>query len=192
MINSRTNHKGEVKTGKKPSRKRMRLQGKTVYDKYNNNVGQTVWTRITKKEDGRRIIIYELKKCDKKDCGGILKIDIRGYKCCVNCGLSTKYDNGIQNDYHKIKSTDYHLHSGRSDETLENRNEFWDSLHMEQLIYYKDNGADKLTERYNNVREWELNHKNEKAIDQKEVDNFDLLHSKVRELLPDNSNEMKI
>lgn len=195
-MNSRDNHKGSIVILRKPSKKRMKLNGKTVYDKYNNNVGQTVWNRQVKTIEGRRITVYVLSKCDKEGCSGTLKIDSRGYKCCVRCGLGlNKDENYICNlqsrseSYKHEKKFDYFLiYNGNTDENIEVRNNLWDNLELDKLIYWKDKGSEKLLERYKNIRDWETEHK--KAVDQKEVDN-DLLHSN-NEKLPSTIEDCKI
>lgn len=165
MVNSRTKHNcDKVIKFKKPSIKRMRLTGKTVYDKYTNVVGQTVWVKKYENMDGRRVLIYVLGKCDKEDCNGILKYDTRGFKCCNICGLGTKVNDVLLSDLKYGRSlydnpiTPFNKFNGNTkfpDETIKTRNVSNDKLKIDDFIYYNDKGADKIIRLCENIRNWE-------------------------------------
>lgn len=158
-LNSRIKYKGSIIIGRKPSKKQMKLQGKTVYGDSSSNFGKSVWKKKVIKHDGIKQTIYILHKCNKKDCEGHYIYDERNYKVCCICGLSLNYDNNIQAN-NRVKNIQYnYTNNNKPIESIKTRNRFWDMLDMDNFIYYKDKGSDKLKERYNNIKKFEEKYK---------------------------------
>jgi hypothetical protein len=167
-INSRFKYNGKIKLGRKPSKKQMKMQGKTVYGGSSSNFGKSVWKKKIIKVGGIKQTIYILHKCNsKKDCDGYYIYDERNYKVCNICGGSLNYDNNvksiistkeIQNNYNQ------NMYNTKPIESISTRNRFWDILDMDNFIYDKDKGADKLKDRYKNIREFEKNLKKKVVI----------------------------
>lgn len=149
-------HNGKIKIEKKPSKKRMKLTGKTVFDKYSSNYNKTVWEKQIIKVDGVRQVKYVLSYCDNKICNGHIIYDKRGYKVCCICGLSKKYDNNI---FEKISINESSFGSNYINiyETIKNRNIMWDTKNIDKFIFEKDKGASQLIDRYNRIKEFENN-----------------------------------
>jgi hypothetical protein len=174
MVYSRSiyNGDGSKKFGKIPSKKQRKLQGKTAYDKDNNNFGKSIWKKRVLKPNKYRdkVVIYVRAKCDKPGCNGHLEYDERNYKVCNVCGLTVNYDNNIvlntynlksiyQESYgigsYKVIKNGKRVNYFRRDESIKLRNHLWDELNPDDFIYFDDIGANKIKEKYERIKNFE-------------------------------------
>ena len=160
--------------GKKPTKKYMKLHGKTVYDKDASNFKKSVWKKkiIKPNQYHEKIVIYVMYKCDKDGCDGNLEYDQRGYKICNKCGLGLKdtvlFDNrykyrkyhgsGWYNNRNNINYFDGWTKNSKGDETIKLRNLKLDELDMNEFIYYNDIGANEILLKCARIRKWEKEH----------------------------------
>jgi len=160
---SRYNYNGVIQKGKRPSKKFLKLQGKTVYDKDSTNFRKSVWKKKMLKSNKYHdsIIIYVMSKCDENECDGNLEYDIRGFKFCNKCGLGIKHDMYIDNRYKYAASINKRgkgfvmYNTRKTDETVNFRNIMWDRMDISEFLYFSDKGASKIIERMENIKRWE-------------------------------------
>ena len=156
-INSRSKYEGKNKIGKKPSKRQMKMQGKTVYDTLSSNFNKSVWKKQVINNKGIKQTIYILHMCEEKRCLGHLIYDEHGYKVCNICGTSLIYDKHIE-ETQSFRSlyNDYNLSYVKTPvDSIHTRNSLWDDLNIDSVIYNGDKGADKLKDQYKNVRNFE-------------------------------------
>lgn len=154
------NHKGKIKIGKVPGKKTLKLQGKTVYDKYSSNEGKTVWEPIVYWKRGLKIIRYNMKKCDKEKCNGTIIYNKNGFKICNKCGLFAHAQSNIISNIIKQDNKTNNI------EDIKYRNRMWDILEINKLNYFTDKGYQELNDRYMRIKEYE-NTKNKKRTSEK-------------------------
>ncbi len=182
-MNSRTKYIGKIFVTRKPSKKFLKLQGKTAYDKYTNRVYQSVWKREIKIKDGIKYTEYSIYKCNNviiKDneeikCNGYLEYDKNGYKICNCCGLGLK-DNEYSTELYNIINKDVMINNyygstngyikkiantNDKDESIKLRNSLWNDLKCDKFIFKNDRGAEKIIKAYKNIKNFEEGIKNE-------------------------------
>ena len=169
FLTSKYNYNGKIKIGKKPTKKYMKLHGKTVYDKDASNFKKSVWKKkiIKPNQYHEKIVIYVMYKCDKDGCDGNLEYDQRGYKICNKCGLGLKDIVMFDSDTKKYYNTTWYSNknnstcwtsNGKSDETIKLRNIKLDELNITEFMNFKDDGANEIILRCSRIREWEKEH----------------------------------
>lgn len=171
FLTSKYNYNGKIKIDKKPTKKYMKLHGKTVYDKDANNFKKSVWKKkiIKPNQYHEKIVVYVMYKCDKDGCDGNLEYDQRGYKICNKCGLGLKdtvlFDNGYK--YRKYSNGGWYSNrnyfdgwtkNSQSDETIKLRNIKSDTLDMNEFMNFKDDGAKEIILRCERIKAWEKEH----------------------------------